>query len=443
MTVWTALNVAPGPGRRVLEPASQADLLATPSTFESRRSTVRQALTVAVLIALGLLSAVQLQGFTLTLFAVVCLLVAPAWLLTRPTLGEWLPVALALVGFAAFCVSAQMNDLSMVDQRVQQWAAFALYYIGVLILAGRDLLRCCAIYCGVAVGAMIYGVLSGGAPATAYQSTAEMWKYGLGQWVVAVVLFVAVIVKTPLPLQAVVLMAIAVFSLGQDYRSLATNCFLAGSIVLVGWAAAGRIPRWLQVTSVLAAGAMVYMFLPRLAASGIFGGAIQRKTESQLSEGVPLILAGRTESPLSISAIMERPWFGWASANNISAEVFDHARRLAIAIGFDPTTPLESGWYYANGDVSLHSILFAAWAEGGVFGALLPLGLLVAALTMVWNAPRYGRWAALVTVVSIQAVWDLLFSPWSYGCLTAFAVLGVMFAARHLPGRSTLVERSP
>lgn len=425
-----------------LGPVAQGRRTAPGGTFESRRLSARRALTVVVLVGLGATSAIQLQGFTLTMFAPVCLFLAPAWFLTRPTLGQWLPLVLAIIGFVAFCISAQLNDLSMVDERVQQWAVFAVYYVGVVVLVGRDLLRCCSVYCGIAIGTAIYGLLPGNASAALYRSAADVWKYGLGQWAVIIVLFIVVILRFPLPLQALVLIAIGVFSMAQDYRSLATNCVLAGVIVLVGSLSAGKLSRWLQFVVVAAWGFAVYMWLPRLAASGLFGTAIQRKTESQLAEGVPLILAGRTESPLSVSAILERPWFGWASANNISAEVFDQAKRLAIAVGFDPTAALESSWYYPNGDVSLHSILLGAWAEAGLFSALLPLGLIIAALVMIWNAPRYGRWAALVIAVSIQAVWDLLFSPWSYGGLTGFVLLAVLFSARHLPAKSTPIEVS-
>jgi hypothetical protein len=414
----------------------------TRGTFEGRRAGVRRVLTVIVLVALGATSALQLQGFTLTMLAPICALLVPAWLLTRPASGEWIPLALALIGFAAFCISAQLNDLSLIDERVQQWAAFALYYVGIMVLTGRDLLRCFSVFCGLAIGAILYGVLPGNASEVFYRSTADVWKYGVGQWTVVVLLFVAVVLRFSLPLQALLLMGIGAFSLSQDYRSLATNCVLAGLVVLVGQFGTDRVPRWVQLGLVAGAGLAVYMVLPRLAASGLFGGAIQRKTESQLAEGVPLILAGRTESPLSLSAILERPWFGWASANNISAEVFDQARRLAISIGFDPATQLESGWYYPNGDVSLHSILLGAWAEAGLFGALLPLGLVIAALVMIWNAPRYGRWSALVVAVSVQAVWDLLFSPWSYGSLTGFAIIAVLFSARHLPSHSPQMEGS-
>jgi hypothetical protein len=426
--------------RRDVVHVSHGDPASSPGTFERRRASARRALSVVVLIGLGVTSAFQIEGYTLTMLAPVCLFLAPAWLLTRPTFGQWLPFALAMIGFVAFCISAQINGLSMLDQRVQQWAVFAVYYVGILVLAGRDLLRCFSIYCGIAIGAVIYGMMPGSASSMFYRSVADLWKYGLGQWIVIILLFIAIVLKLALPLQALLLIALGVFSLNQDYRSLATNCILAGVIVLVGWAGAERIPRWLQLGFAAASGLAVYVLLPRLAASGLLGVAIQRKTESQLDEGVPLILAGRTESPLSIAAIMERPWFGWASANNISAEVFDHAKRIAISAGFNPTVPLENGWYYANGDVSLHSILLGIWAEGGLFTALLPLGLFVAAVLIIWNARRYGRWTALVIAVSIQAIWDLLFSPWSYGLLAGFAVLAVIFSARHLPSMSTPIE---
>lgn len=409
-------------------------------TFEGRRLRARQALTVVVLIAVGATSAIQIQGFTLTMLAPICLFLAPAWVFSRPTPGQWIPLVLAVIGFVAFCISAQLNDLSMLDQRVQQWAAFAVYYVGVVVLAGRDLLRCLSLYCGIAIGTTIYSLLPGNASSAFYRSAADVWKYGLGQWAVIILVFAVILAGLSAPLQACLLVAVSAFSLGQDYRSLATNCFLAGVIVMVGWLSGGRISRAVQLAVVAVSAAAVYMMLPRLAASGLFGAAIQRKTESQLSEGVPLILAGRTESPLSISAIIERPWFGWASANNISAEVFDRAGRLAISLGFSPTAQLESSWYYPNGDVSLHSIMLGAWAEAGLFSALLPLGLLAGAAMMIWNASRYGRWTALVVVVSVQAIWDLMFSPWSYGCLAGFAVLAALFSARHLPSTSTPTE---
>ena len=227
------------------------------------------------------------------------------------------------------------------------------------------------------------------------------------------------------------------FSLVEDFRSLATNCVIAALILLAGWLFTGKITRWLQLTIIAVFGAVTQTLLLKIVASGLAGDAVRLKTQNQLAEsaGVPLILAGRTESPLSISAILDRPWFGWGSANTISAQTFDRAIKLAISLGFDPSYPFERAWYGEHGEVSLHSVLLAAWAEGGVFAALLPLGLFVAAVTIIFNASRYGRWAALVILLSVLAAWDLLFSPYGYNSLPGYAILAVLFAARHLPSK--------
>lgn len=403
-------------------------------SFEMRRAQARRFATDAVLIALGATSAIQVMAFTSTMLSAACLVLAPALLLTRPTLGQWLPLALALVGFVAFFVSSRINDLGLLDQQVVQWASFAVYFVGFVVLAGRDLERGFSILCGIAIGTLIYYELPGNTYASLHV-LADLWKYAWAPWVTTIALYVLTVLRVSVQLQAGFLLLLAGFSLEQNYRSHATVCIGAAAVLFVGWLAAGRIPRWMQLGVVAAFAAALYTVVPKIALSGIAGEAIQRKTELQTMSGVPLLLAGRTESPLSIAAILDRPWFGWGIADNISPEVFDRAKTIAIWIGFDPTLPVETTWYLSNGRVSLHSVLLAAWAEGGVLAALLPLGLLIAALAIIWNAPRYGRWAALAVVVSVQAVWDLLFSPTSYNILPTFAMLAVLFAAYHLPAK--------
>jgi hypothetical protein len=429
-------------------PTPPVATLPSRGSFEIRRARARRVLTVVVLIALGATSGIHVLGYTLTGLIPVCLLLAPAVLLARPTLGQWLPLALAVIGFVAFFVSFQINHLSVIDQRgviderVLQWPAFAIYYVGFLVLAGRDLERACSILCGIAIGTLVYYLQPGKLPpdgamdkwminlATTFS---DIWKYAFGQWVVIIVVFLLIVLKVTVPLQAVFLVLLGGFSLVQQYRSLAANCVIAAVILLVSWLFAGKTARWLQLTIVAVFGTVIYTLVPKIVMSGLFGDAVRRQMEPQLDSGVPLILAGRTESPLSISAILSRPWFGWGSANNISTEVFEHAKTLAISLGFDPAFNFESLWYLKNGDVQLHSVLLGAWAEGGPFAGLLPLGLLVAALAIVWNAWRYGRWAALAVVVAVQAAWDLVFSPFAVNFLPGYAILAVLFAARHLP----------
>ncbi|MCW2691052.1 MAG: hypothetical protein JWR37_5942 [Mycobacterium sp.] len=404
-------------------------------SFELRRAQAFRLLTDAVLVALGAVSGMQLGGFTLTMLTPICLVLAPAFFLSRPTLGQWLPLTLALVGFAAFFVSSQINHLSVTDQRVLQWAAFAVYYVGFLVLAGRDVERAFSLLCGIAIGTVIYYALPGG-PFSGFYLFADLWKYAWAPWVTIMILFVLTLLKVSVPLQAVFLIVLGGFSMVENFRSHAIVCVAAAAVLLVGRLATGTIPRWVQMAGVGAFGLGASTAVPAIALSGIAGDAIKRKTELQANSGVPPLLAGRTESPLSISAILDRPWFGWGTANNITPEVFERAKTLAIGLGFNPDFPIETSWYLANGAVSLHSVLLTAWAEGGLLAALLPIGLLAAALVIIWNAPRYGRWSALAVVVAVQAVWDLLFSPTSYNLLPTFAILLVVFAARHLPSRA-------
>jgi hypothetical protein len=419
-----------------LVPAPARSSLRTRS-FEERRGQARRFALDAGLIALGATSGIHVQGHTWTLLSAVCLLLVPALLLRRPTFGQLLPLWLALLALVAAVVSARINHLTLTDQRVTQWASFAVYVAGFVVLAGRNLERGFSLLVGVAVGTAIYYALPGNAYETSgiVQSWADWWKYAFSSPIVTIVLYLLTRLNAKLPLQAGVLILFAGYSLHENFRSHATVCAGAATILVVGWLAAGRIPRWTQLGIVAAFAAAMYTIVPKIAVSGIAGEAVQRKTEMQLQSGVPFILAGRTEPPLSVAAILARPWFGWGTADNISAEVFDRGKSLAIEMGFDPDPmrPIWATWYLPNGSVTLHSILLGSWAEAGVFAALLPLFLIVGALAIVWNAARYGRWATLAVTVALQAVWDVLFSPFDYNQLTTLAMLAVLFASVHLP----------
>lgn len=431
--------------------SSPVATLPSRGSFEMRGARARQAVTVVLLIAVGAISGFKLLGSTLSVLNAICLLLAPALLIWRPSLGQWLPLALAVIGFVASFASSQINHVSpfgtsSTDPGVLQYLSFATYYVGFLVLAGRDLERACSILCGLGIGTVIYYLQPGRLPpngAVADWSAGQefgfagIFKYAFGQWTVIILVFLLIVLKVAVPLQAAFLVLYGGFSLVQDFRSLATNCVAAAVILLAGWLFAGKITRWLQLTIAAVFVTVTYTLVLKIVASGLAGDAVRHKTEAQqaASAGVPLLLAGRAESPLSISAFLDRPWFGWGTANNISAHSFDRAIKLAVSLGFDPSYPFEQAWYGETSDVSLHSVLLAAGADGGVFAILLPLGLLVAAVTIIFNAPRYGRWAALAVLVSVLAVWDLPFSPYGYNALSEYAILAVLFGARHLPSK--------
>src|SRR5262245_45579736 len=183
-----ATEVAPVGAPDPLEPPTSPGTSPLRGSFEERRANARDAFIAVALIAIGAVSAIQVIGYTSTMLTPVCALLAPALFLSRPTAGQWIPLALAGIGFAGFVISFMINDFSIIDQRVVQWLAFAIYYIGFLVLAERNLERAFALLCGVAIGAVLYAFTPGNAYSMYYRF-ADLWKYAWGQWVVIILVY--------------------------------------------------------------------------------------------------------------------------------------------------------------------------------------------------------------------------------------------------------------
>ncbi len=421
------------PGRDTGSPADSVPSAPT-SAFMRRRLLSREVFSSLALMLVGVTSGAQVMGFTVTGLSGLCFLLAPALLLTSTTVGQRVVITVSLLAFISFAISSQLNNVSVVDQRVIQWGSFLVYFVGFTVIAGRDLARLFSLATGLCVGSCLYYATSG-LSVGGLNGFADMWKYAYAPWVTVIGLFVLVRLRVSQSLQAVFLVLLAGASLVLNFRSHALVCLGSAAILLVTHFLGGKMSRVAQIGIVAVFGYALGTVIPAIARSGIAGQAVKLKTESQEISGVPSILAGRTESPLSIAAIMDKPFFGWGSANNITDEVFAHGEKIAASVGFDPSLQFNVLWHLPNGDTSLHSVLFSTWAEGGVFAALAPLMLLAIAATVVWNCPRYGVWAAPVVFIAIQAGWDLMFSPVSYNLLAIFAVLTVAFTSKHLLGR--------
>lgn len=404
-----------------------------PLLFEARKRILGSGLSECALILAGATCVIPVLGYTLTGLSAVCMLVAPAILLVRLTPGTAWVLALACLGCASYGASALVNGVAPSDQRVLQWASFALYFSGFVVLAGRSLTRIFALTFGIAVGSIVFFAVVG-FPLVNVNTFEDKWKYGYAPFVSLALLYLLIRFKATLAMQIAFMVALAGFSLSQNFRSHALVCFFVASALFVGWVGK-RLHRGIQMLALFVLAYLTSSIVTFVAESGLAGQSVQLKQQSQEVAGVPVILAGRTESPLSIAAIMDRPILGWGSADLIPPAVFEHGKSLAITMGFDPSLPIESMWRLPNGSTSLHSVFLTSWAEGGVFAALLPGFLFVAALTIVWNVSRYGVWAAPALLMSAQALWDLLFSPINYNLLPMLAILATVFAARNLTGR--------
>ncbi|MDV6295448.1 glycosyltransferase [Rhodococcus aetherivorans] len=384
---------------------------------------------------------VPVADVTATGLSILCLLLVPGYLLIEHRGIELLPLVLAAAGWISYLASCLVNGVAVLSPNVMAPAAFALYLIGLSVVVGRSVRAIATVLAGIAAGTVIFHLVRG-IELTRTGSFLDLWKYGIAQSATILVLFVLVkagVHRLALPS---VLAALGLVSLVLNFRSHALICFVAAATVLTGWVLAPRIGRGWQYAVVFGFAGTFAVVMPSVARTGLLGPALQAKVLQQDSSGLPALFAGRPEPPLSLTAIYERPLLGWGDAQHLTPELYTSAAHLAIRLGYTPTLPFELYWRIPGDYSALHSIVLASWAEGGVAAVMLPLWLLGVCGALVWNSPRYGRWAPLVVVVAVQGIWDLLYSPWTYNLIPVYACIVLLFSARHFPG-SVRAGREP
>ncbi|MFD4179658.1 hypothetical protein [Rhodococcus sp. NPDC058514] len=396
------------------------------------QGTSRLILAQIALFGIGATSGIQIANFTVTGLSVVCLLLVPAFLLMKHRGVELVPVVLAALGWLSYLASCLINGVSVLWPNALAPAAFSLYLLGLTVIAGRELATIATVLAGIAAGSVIF-FLSQGIELTRTGSFLDLWKYGMAQPVTTLVLFglirAARVRWFAIP---VMLLVFGLASLALNYRAHALVCLITGAIVLTRRLLGSRIGRGWQFAGIAAFGLAFAYLMPIAARIGLFGPALRRKTLEQQATDLPLLLVGRPEPPVSITAILERPILGWGSAQKLTPEVYTAAEHLAVRLGFAPTAPFELYWRLPVTESSaMHSLVLGSWVEGGVLAALLPLWLLVCCVGLVWNGERYGMWGPLVVMLGVQGIWDLAYEPWTYNAIPVFACIALFFAAAH------------
>lgn len=386
------------------------------------------------ILAVGATSGLHLMQYAFTGLSVACLLLAPGFLMMRHRGVDLLPLLAGVAGWASFLISALVNEVSPLYPNVLGPAAFSIYLIGLTVLTGRSVDLIAWTMAGIGLGSAVFFV-NHGIELTQTGNFLDLWKYGVAPGFTIVLLFVLVLARVPIGLQSVALFALGLVSLMLNFRSHALVCLLAGALLFSRRAFGGRIKRAWQFGGVLAFGVLFGNVMPTLARTGIFGPALRAKTLEQDTANLPILLAGRTEPPMSIQAIIERPLLGWGGATNLTPDFFARAEHLARRWGYEVGFPFEGYWRLPPNGYTFHSILLGSWAEGGLLAALLPIWLLVACAGLVWNYSRYGRWAPLVIVLGLQTFWDILYNPWMYNAPAIYACVTLLFCAGHFRGR--------
>ncbi len=390
------------------------------------------------LFAIGASSGIQVANFTATALSAVCLLLVPAFLLMKHRGVELIPLVLAAFGWLSFLASCLINHVSVLWPNALAPAAFSLYFIGLTVLTGRVVDAVATVLAGIGAGTVVF-FLTEGIALTHTGSFLDLWKYGIAHGVTLVILYGLTVARTPLLVQAVLLAALGLASLGLNFRSHALVCLLAAATLFTHRFLASRIRRGWRFAGIIAIGLLFGNVMPIAARAGIFGPALQAKTFEQDTTNLPVLLAGRTELPMTLTAIMDRPLLGWGSALNLPPDFYAQAEHLAVRFGYAPTFPFEIYWRLPADDYSaMHSILLGSWGEGGVVAALLPFWLLAACLGIIWNYARFAKWAPLALVLALQGVWDLLYAPWTYNMVPEYACIALLFGAVHFRGRRRL-----
>ncbi|MFC7448786.1 hypothetical protein [Rhodococcus daqingensis] len=413
-------------------------------TFAEQQRAHRVVLAQIVVFGVGATSGIQVANFTVTGLSVVCLLLVPAFLLMRHRGAELVPLVLAALGWLSYLTSCLINDVSVLWPNAVAPAAFSLYLLGLTVITGREVARTATVVAGIAAGSMIF-FLSQGIELTQTGNFLDLWKYGIAQAATTLVLYG--LIRSTRVRWFVIPVTLVVFglaSLALNFRAHALVCLLSGAILLTRRVLGSRIGRGWQFFGIAAFGLAFAYLMPIAARVGLFGPALRQKTLEQQATDLPLFLVGRTEPPMSITAILERPVLGWGSAQKLTPEVYTAAEHLAVRLGFAPTFPFELYWRLPATDPSaMHSLVLGSWAEGGVLAALLPLWLFACCVGLVWNSERYGVWGPLVVVLAVQGMWDLMYEAWTYNAIPVFACIALFFSAAHFNRPASRDTRPP
>lgn len=298
---------------------------------------------------------------------------------------------LMLVGY----VLADLVAETAPSQYLRGWARtslFGLDFLALLVLVsyGERVLWWFAL--GLAVGLM------GDALATEEVLSVVSWKRGYG-FPIGLLLALLVGVLPPL-LSGTALGAFGVVTLMLDFRSLGGVFLLAAGMMTTRVKAASfklsPLMRWLLAL----VGALMALGLIMAIVTGSDDEYHRRRLESNIGRYVGVVVAAQ--------AIVDSPIIGYGSWAG-DKHYLDMLRRevAKASAGKDVTSKVGQS-------ILPHSQLLQVWVEGGILAAifflLLGFNLLRALRWLILNHAS-GPMTPLYAVVVLNALWNLLFTP--------------------------------
>lgn len=341
-------------------------------------------------------------------------LVAPLMLVFLPLRAKplprrfWLLLGLGLLAVIGFIVSSVVHRVPLSQSSIGQTAMVLLVLAGgrSLIASPHALAKALTWF---GVGMTVYFLVV--RPVNTTGSFENLWKYGIGFPVALVLIgFLSGVTQRRWILSGV-LLVLAVVGAAADFRSYALICAASAGVVLINGSRDPKKAARRALASVVSIVVIGFALLA-LVERGVFGSEVAARSARQFGSGpLGILLGGRTESPLAIAAIAQRPLAGWGTEQALTQSVVADGQALARLLGVaDPAAVLPL-WIRAGGRVSLHSVLLTSWVEGGVVSALFFIAVLIGLVAFLLKGSSIH--SALLTLVCLQASWDLLFSPWS------------------------------
>jgi hypothetical protein len=370
---------------------------------------------------------------------ILLLLLLPVVLLSkRHILNEKLPrtfLFLGLLWFAGQVGTDLFRSTPFVDY-VRGWAMITLtltHFTVLYVLLYQNSRRTILYMAGLSTGGVLSYFLN---PSTF--AAGDPWKFGYGFGTTLLIIVIATLAagRSRDGIAGTAILIAAALNLYEGSRSLAGECLVAFTYLLLTKAIRNQGGESSQVSpframlacaalGISAAGPLsIYAYC---AGNGLFGYAAWHKYELQSSGRYGVLVGGRGEFLAGLEAATDSPIVGhgsWAKDWRYAAR----EEATLIDLGYRASKPSDS-WVIPS-----HSHLIGAWVDAGITGALFWLWVLwlpVRALGRLYTTDE--PMAPLIAFLAIVLVWEVFFSP--YGAerrfiTPYFVVVMMMFLNR-------------
>lgn len=374
---------------------------------------------------------------------VAAVLIAPFWVrLARQYWGiRTLLISLLASGAFGFLLTwanpAGGSYSPVIAGEVYQLLFFAIVTIGSLLWSRSKI--------GAASTAVVYALSTLTKALVMYWPAmdANTWKYNYSWPVVILVLAIASWSSSRVVQSLGVAVAVAV-SFTAEYRSLAAIVIVALLLFLLRplfrrlmAAENARRPAVrvsLSIAAIVALVAGLYQVLESALLDGVFGAALQVKTQEQILYYGSLLGGGRVEAPITMNLMAVSPFGFGPGYVPTSREYTEGAYAQIIYAGQEPY--LQQYTFFER--IKLHSFWGDFWVNFGPVGLVTVGVMIVIVAVSLFAAVTSVRTSIVVVALAVWTFWDVLYSPIYSNLLYACLAIAVIVPLRSTDARLRL-----